>query len=70
MKRITIITVDTDVVVIALYIFFSLDTDELWIEFGVGANKKWIPIHLYAQKLGEKVCCALPFWFCTKYKLT
>ena len=38
-KKISIITVDTDVVVILLYHFFSLDLDELWIEFGVGKSK-------------------------------
>ena len=39
-KKIMIITVDIDVVVIALYHFFSLDVDELWIEFGVGKVRR------------------------------
>ena len=55
-RKITIITVDTDVVVIACYIFFDLDVDELWIEYGTGKNKKWIPIHVYAILLGKEKC--------------
>ena len=55
-RRITIITVDTDVGVIALYIFFAIDVDELWIEFCTGKNKRWLPIHLYANALGEECC--------------
>ena len=39
-KKITIVTVDTDIVVIALYHYFSLDVDELWIELGAGKNKR------------------------------
>ena len=39
-RKITITTVDTDVVVISLYHFFSLEIEQLWIEFGVGKNKK------------------------------
>ena len=45
MKKITIQTVDTDVVILALYAFPCLQIDELWIEFGSGPNKKWFPIH-------------------------
>ena len=63
-RRITIITVDTDVVVIALHIFFAIDVDELWIEFCTGKNKRWLPINLYANALGEECCRALLFWFC------
>ena len=63
-KKIKIITVDTDVVVIALYHFFSLDINELWIEFGVGKNRKFQPIHQHAKDLGEELCRGLPFWYC------
>ena len=35
-KKLLIITVDTDVVVIALYAYWDLDVKELWIEFGTG----------------------------------
>ena len=42
-----IVTVDTDVIVIALYHFFSIGAEELWIEFGVGINKRYIILHGY-----------------------
>ena len=64
LKKIILMTVDTDVVIIALQVFYSLDVDELWIEFGVGKNRHWIPIHRCAFNLGEERCRALPFWFC------
>jgi len=61
-KKISIVTVDTDVVVISLYHFFSMDLEELWIEFGTGRNKRYFPIHQLANSLSEEVCRALPFW--------
>ena len=64
LKRITISTVDTDIVVISLYIFFDLNVDELWIEYGVSTRKKWIPVHSYAIEFGEENCRALSFWYC------
>ena len=65
-RKIKVVTVDSDVVVIATFVFSSLQRDqqlqELWIEFGSGKNKKWIPIHIYAATLGERRCMALPFF--------
>ena len=62
-KKVSIVTVDTDVVVIALYHFFSLNIDELWVEMGVGQHRRWLPLHMYANLLKEEICRALPFWF-------
>ena len=62
-KKVTIVTVDTDVVVIGLYAFWHLHFDEIWIEFGTGKDKRLLPIHSYAESLGEEVCMALPFWY-------
>ena len=62
-KKITIITVDTDVLVIALHHFFTLWLDKLWVEIGVGQHRRWLPIHIYAAILKEEICRALPFWF-------
>ena len=59
----SIVSVDTDVVVISFYHFFLLDLDELWIEFGVGKNKRYLPIHDYAKVLSEEICRVLSFWF-------
>ena len=62
-KRVMLITVDTDVVTIALFAFHSLNLSELWIEFGTGKNRRWLPIHIYAAHLGEQTCRAIPFWY-------
>ena len=62
-KRFLIVTVDTDVVVLALCHFFNLDLQELLIEIGIGKNRRWLPIHLYTERLHHEMCQALPFWF-------
>ena len=63
MKKVSIVTVDTDVVIIALYHFSSLNIDELWVEFGAGQFRRFLPVHTYAIMLKEVACCGLPFWF-------
>ena len=55
-KKISIVTVDTDVVVIALRHFLSFDIDELWVEFGVGKFRRFFPIHKYADMMGNNLC--------------
>jgi hypothetical protein len=42
-------TVDTDVVILAIYHFHELCLTELWIEFGSGKTFKEIPIHHICQ---------------------
>ena len=37
-KKIMILTVDTDVVVIALYAYWELNVTEMWIEFSKGKD--------------------------------
>ena len=61
--KVTIVTVDKDVTVIALYHFLSLKLEELLVELGVGQHHIWLPKHKYATVLKEEVCRALPFWF-------
>ena len=62
-KKISIVTVDTDVVIIAIRHFLALNLEELWIEFGVGKSKRFIPIHQYAEQLGPTLCKSLTLWF-------
>jgi hypothetical protein len=65
-SEITIFTVDTDVVVIAVsqyHVLERMGLKELWIEFGVGKNRKWLAVHSYALKLGQPVCEGLLFWY-------
>uniref|UniRef100_A0A7M5X4A4 Uncharacterized protein n=1 Tax=Clytia hemisphaerica TaxID=252671 RepID=A0A7M5X4A4_9CNID len=44
-KNFLIVTVDTDVIVIALYHFFSIGAEGLWVEFGVGINKRYLILY-------------------------
>ena len=62
-NKVLVQTVNTDVVVLALSLFKKLQVDELWIEFGVGIYKRWLPIYEYYLSLGESRCEALPNWF-------
>ena len=55
-KRLLIVILDTDVFVLALCHFFTLDLQELWIEIGTGKNWRWLPIHLHAETLRQKMC--------------
>ena len=64
-KNIIITTVDTDVIVIAISCFenlASLGLKELWIAFGSGINKRWIPIHALSNALGTRTKGFL-FWY-------
>ena len=44
-KKVTIRTVDTDVVVLAVASFSKIAPDELWVAFGVGSRFRYIAIH-------------------------
>ena len=61
--KVMIQTVDTDVVMLAIYSFNELQLSELWIEFGTGIHKRWLPIHEYASNLGDDKCKVLTVWF-------
>lgn len=51
LKKVMIWTVDTDVVVLAIANVHNLQTDELWISFGVGKNQRFLDINEMAMKL-------------------
>lgn len=58
--RILIRTVDSDVVVISISLFPQIqDIDELWIEYGCGKYRKFIPIHEICVKLSPEICINL-----------
>ena len=61
-RKISIKTVDTDFVVIGISLFHDLNVTELWIEFGTGKDKKWLPVHAYTEKLGPQISRAFGFW--------
>ena len=53
LKTVTIRTVDTDVVVLAVAHFQGLlNIQQLWIAFGTGKEFKYIPIH----KIASAIC--------------
>ena len=62
MEKMMICTVDTDVVIIALSSFASLNLLELWISFGTGNNHRLLPIHLIFSAIGAVKCNGLPFF--------
>ena len=41
----SIVIVDTDVVVVAFYHFFSLKIEDFWEKIVVGLNHRWLPMH-------------------------
>ena len=62
---ITIKANDIDVVVIAISCFLSLaklGVEELWIHFGQGQHKRWLPIHSIAAHLGIEKTKGLLFF--------
>lgn len=52
LKKVSIRTVDTDVVVLAVANYSSMDLDELWLAFGTGKHFRHIPAHELSQGLG------------------
>ena len=61
-ETVTIHTVDTDVLVLAVYIIPLLDVDELWVAFGTATNLRYIPAHSIAMELGPQKSAALPLF--------
>lgn len=63
-SKITVRTVDTDVLVIAVSVFARLkeQLEELWIDFGTGKHRQFIPIHVIFSNLGKSKALGLPFF--------
>ena len=62
LRNVMISTVDTDVVVIAVSSFKRMALDELWIGFGTGENRRYIPIHEIVFSLGPHISASLLFF--------
>ena len=58
----TIRTVDTDVVVLAVAMFRKIKPEEMWIALGSGANLRYIGVHEIANKLDSSACAAFPMF--------
>jgi len=50
-SKVSIRTVDTDVVVLAVTAAGRLDIDELWVAFGTGKNFRFLAVHEMAVAL-------------------
>ena len=59
-KKVTIRTVDTDVVVLAVASFSKIAPDELWVAFGVGSRFRYIAIHKMVTTMNPTQCLTLP----------
>ena len=60
--KVTIRTVDTDVVVIAVSVVNPLHLQELWIAFGTGKTFRYIGAHTISSNLGPQKSSALPLF--------
>lgn len=61
-QKVSIRTVDTDVVVLAITSAQRLSISELWIAFGTGKSFRFIAAHEIAGSLGPDRCIALPMF--------
>ena len=59
LQKVSIVTVDTDLAVTALYHFFSLKLEDLWVETDVGQQCKWLLVHKHATILQAEIDRAL-----------
>ena len=58
--KVSIRTVDTDVVVLAVTAAERLSIDQLWVAFGTGKSFRFLAAHEMAQALGPNKCRGLP----------
>ena len=63
-KKLTILCSDTNIAVFSLCHFYDLDANEIWMEYGVGQHKSWLPKHEYPKCLGKKY--AERYHFCMR----
>lgn len=61
-NRISIRTIDTDVLVLAVTAAQCLNVVELWVAFGTGKNFRFLAAHEMARSLGPDHCIALPMF--------
>ena len=64
-RRLVLQSPDTDVLVLSISLFRSLDCPELWFRTGVKDRHRLIPVHDIAHALGEKMCSSLPGFHAT-----
>ena len=55
-EKVTICTVDTDMVKLAVTSFSKIAPDKLWVAFGVGSRFRYIPIHKTFSTINPTQC--------------
>jgi len=61
--KVSIRTVDTDVVIFALTAAGCLDIDKLWVAFATGKNFRYLAAHEMAVAMGPNKCGGLTFFY-------
>ena len=64
-KKVTIRTVDIDVVVLAVALFKKTDSNELWIALGTGWKKsfRYLAVHEMVATMDPRQCLTLPIFY-------
>ena len=60
--KLMILTVDTDVVVIAVAKFLQIHVEKLWVAFGTGKNYKHIKVQKIVRRIGTEKSQAMAFF--------
>ena len=61
-RKIILLIVDTDVLVLAVSTVMSLEDTEIWVAFGTGKHLRYIPAHDIAKELGYEKALSLPMF--------
>lgn len=61
LKKILIKTVDTDVIILAIFYQYQHQQQDVWIEFGIGKNLQYVSCMEISNNLKDK-CLGLPFF--------
>ena len=61
-RRVSIRTVDTDLLVLAVASFDKIKPDELWVILGTGSHFRNIAIHELMAKMDSRYCNSLPIF--------
>ena len=61
-RKVSVRTVDTDIVILAISMFNEMNLEELWLAFGTGSNFRYIPIHEVVVSMDPRVCATLPMF--------
>jgi len=60
-RKLSVRTVDTDIVILAIFMFNEIKLEELWLAFGTGSNFRYIPIQVVVS-MDPRVCTTLPMF--------